>query len=59
MVEKIELFLFTLSVFYNIDVLFRGVRNLFKTPPEPIILDWRERLLWGISLSYILTFVLI
>ena len=59
MVDKIELFLFTLSVFYNVDVLFRGVRNLFKNPPEPIILDWQERLLWGISLSYIITYILL
>ena len=59
MIDKIELFLFTLSVFYNVDVIFKGIRNLFKNPPEPIILDWKERLIWGISLSYIITYILL
>lgn len=59
MLEKIELFLFALSVFYNIDIIFRGVRNLVKTPPEPISLSVTERALWGISLSYIITFILL
>ena len=59
MIEKIELFLFTLSVFYNMDLLFRGIRNLVKTPPEPIVLNVTERALWGVSLSYIITYILI
>jgi hypothetical protein len=59
MIEKIELFLFALSIFFNIDIIVRGVRNALKTPPVPLVLDWQERLLWGISLSYIITYILI
>lgn len=58
MFEKLELFLFTLSIFFNIDIIVRGIRNMFKTPPEPIKLNWIERGLWGISLSFILTYIL-
>jgi len=58
MIHKIELFLFILSVFYNTTLVFKMVRNVLKTPPQPLNLDWKEFLLWGISLSYIITYIL-
>lgn len=58
MIHKIELFLFILSVFYNTTLVFKMVRNVLRTPPQPLNLDWKEILLWGISLSYIITYIL-
>jgi len=58
MLHKVELFLFALSIFYNADIITRVIRNMFATPPVPVKLNWIERGLWGVSLSYILTYIL-
>lgn len=58
MIHKIELFLFILSVFYNTTLVFKMVRNVLRTPPQPLNLGWKDMLLWGISLSYIITYIL-
>jgi len=57
MIDKIELFVFVLSIFFNITLIFKMVRNLLKTPPETMLLDWREKLIWGMSISYIITYI--
>jgi len=58
MIHKIELFLFILSVFYNTTLVFKMVRNVLRTPPQPLNLEWKDMLLWGVSLSYIITYIL-
>ena len=58
MIHKIELFLFILSVFYNTTLVFKMVRNVLRTQPQPLNLEWKDMLLWGVSLSYIITYIL-
>jgi len=57
--KELELFIFFLSIFHNVDIILRIVRSFMKTPPQPFIIDWREKIIWGSTISYILTYILL
>lgn len=59
METQIKLFVLCLSVFFNLDIVLRLVRGFLSTPPRPFKLEWKERLIWGLTLSYIITYILI
>lgn len=56
--ETIFLFLFIFSVFFNIRILFKFILSVLQTPPKKLEIVTRELLLIGITLSYILTYII-
>lgn len=56
--EKIELFLFVLSIVYNLKHVFQFIMRLRETEPEPINLTNIEIVIFYFTISYIITFLL-
>jgi len=57
-IDTIYLFLFILSVLTVIRTVFRIISSLLDKEPQRLYFSSRELLLIGISISYILTFLI-
>jgi hypothetical protein len=58
MLQQIKLFLFVLSIIYNLKFVIGLVIRLFQDNPEPIVLSKLEQFYQFVALSYIITFIL-
>jgi hypothetical protein len=58
MLQQIKLFLFVLSVIYNLKFIIELTVRLFQDNPEPMTLSKLEQFYQFIALSYIITFIL-
>jgi hypothetical protein len=58
MLQQIKLFLFVLSIVYNLKFVVELVIRLFQDNPEPIVLSKLEQFYQFVALSYIITFIL-
>ena len=58
MLLQIKLFLFVLSVIYNLKFIIELTVRLFQDNPEPMRLSKLEQFYQFIALSYIITFIL-
>jgi hypothetical protein len=58
MLQQIKLFLFVLSVIYNLKFIIELTVRLFQDNPEPMRLSKLEQFYQFIALSYIITFIL-
>jgi hypothetical protein len=58
MLQQIKLFLFVLSVIYNLKFIIELTVRLFQDNPEPMRLSKLEQFYQFIGLSYIITFIL-
>ena len=58
MLQQIKLFLFVLSIIYNLKFVVELVIRLFQDNPEPIVLSKLEQFYQFVALSYIITFIL-
>jgi hypothetical protein len=56
--DTIFLFIFIFTILFVSRIIFRFVSALSKNPPEQFILSGRELIFFGLSLSYILTFLI-
>jgi hypothetical protein len=56
--ETIFLFIFIFTILFVSRIIFRFVSALSKNPPERFILSGRELIFLGLSLSYIVTFLI-
>ena len=54
----IFLFVFVFSILVLLKTVFKFMSSLLKTPPQRMILTNRELIYNGLSLSYIITFLL-
>jgi hypothetical protein len=54
-IQSVFIFLFVFSILYVVNVIFKLIRALMK--PEKFILSGPELLFFGISLSYIITYI--
>ena len=58
MLQQIKLFLFVLSVIYNLKFIIELTVRLFQDNPEPMRLSKLEQFYQFVALSYIITFIL-
>lgn len=59
MIQKIELFVFVLSLLYSSKHLFNFVSMLMQDNPTPIVLERIEKILLYLSTSYIVTAIIV
>jgi hypothetical protein len=58
MSEKILFFFFVFSVLFTLKIIIDFMVVFFKTPPEKFKLNNYKQLGLGVSLAYIITFIL-
>jgi len=58
MIEPILFFILISSLLNLLYVIFIFLRALLQTPSQKMVLSGRTTLLFGLSISYILTFIL-
>jgi hypothetical protein len=58
MLQQIKLFLFVLSIIYNLKFIIELAIRLFQDNPEPMVLSKLEQFYQFVALSYIITFIL-
>ena len=56
--ETIFLFIFIFTILFVTKITFRFIIALMKNPPEQFVLSGRELVFFGLSLSYILTYLI-
>jgi uncharacterized protein YebE (UPF0316 family) len=56
--ETIFLFIFIFTILFVTRITFRFINALMKNPPEQFVLSGRELVFFGLSLSYILTYLI-
>jgi hypothetical protein len=57
-IGTIYLFFFIFSVLFNTRILFKFLLSVLQTPPKKLEIDKKELLTIGITLSYILTYII-
>jgi hypothetical protein len=57
-IETIYLFIFVFSILLNLRTTFKFIISLLQTTPERMVLSGGEILLNGLSLSYIITYLI-
>jgi hypothetical protein len=58
MTETTLVFFFIFSILFTLKIFFEFIVVLFKTPPERFRLNNLKQLGLGLSLAYIITFIL-
>jgi hypothetical protein len=56
--DSLFLFVFILSILTVIRTVFRFLRALLQNPPAPLVLSSRELIFLGISISYVITYLI-
>ena len=56
--EKIELYLFILSLTFNIRFIIEFVLKIRETNPTPMKLSLGEKIAYYLSISYIITYII-
>jgi hypothetical protein len=56
--ETIFLFIFIFTILFVTRITFKFITTLMKNPPEQFVLLRRELVFFGLSLSYILTYLI-
>ena len=56
--DSLFLFVFILSTLTVIRTVFRFLRALLQNPPTPLVLSSRELIFLGISISYVITYLI-
>jgi hypothetical protein len=56
--DSLFLFTFIFSIMAVLRTVFRFVRALLQDPPTPLVLSSRELIFLGMSISYILTYLI-
>jgi hypothetical protein len=57
-IDNIFLFIFIFTILYTFRIVLRFFFNLIKTPPEKFLLSGGEQTLLGLSISYIITYLI-
>lgn len=57
-VDTLFLFLFIFSVLTVLRTVFRFVSALLQNPPTRLVLEGRELIYFGITISYVLTYII-
>jgi len=53
-----SIFIFIFSILYGVRVLFVFISSVLSDPPKPLEMSTRELKFTGLSLSYIITFII-
>jgi hypothetical protein len=59
MIEYITIFLFVFSLIVFLNAVYLFIRSVISNPPKKLSLNWREKIVYGMSLSYIITFLIL
>ena len=57
-IDSLFLFLFIFSVLTVLRTVFRFVSALLQNPPTRLVLEGRELIYFGITISYVLTYII-
>lgn len=57
-IDTLFLFLFIFSVLTVLRTVFRFVSALLQNPPTRLVLEGRELIYFGITISYVLTYII-
>lgn len=57
-IESIYLFVFIFSLLNVCRTFFRFISALLQNPPTRLVLNGRELIFFGLSLSYIITYII-